>query len=191
MNRLTRTSGLAASAALALSLVALPASAMEEESYWYAKGDRSLPDGQLWATNYGECWQSAYPDGPTNLPPCDVEVPEEFTLRLNFEFDKYHMANVVNREEVARLDDYIANVKATPADEYLTVVGHTDSVGSDAYNYGLGMRRATTVRDYLIEQGLSSGRIAPAESRGKREMLPEYPSTSVMQRRVVIHSAAN
>lgn len=186
MTQMTRA-GLATSAILAFSLTALPAAAMDDESYWYATGDRSLPDGQLWATSYGECWQSAYPDGPTNLPPC-ASVPEEFTLRLNFEFDKYRMENVVNREEVARLDDYIADVKATPADEYLTVVGHTDSVGSDAYNYGLGMRRATTVRDYMVQQGLSSSRIAPAESRGKREMLPEYPSDSVMQRRVTIHS---
>ncbi|MBK5967707.1 MULTISPECIES: OmpA family protein [Thiorhodovibrio] len=188
MNQLTRVAGLATSAALALSLTAMPASAMDDESYWYAKGDQSLPDGQLWANSYGECWQSAYPDGPTNLPPCDLVVPEEFTLRLNFEFDKYRMENVVNREEVARLDDYIADVKASPADEYLTVVGHTDSVGSQAYNYGLGMRRATTVRDYMINQGLPASRIGPAESRGKLEMLPEYPTDSVMQRRVVIHS---
>ncbi|WPL19138.1 Outer membrane protein II* [Thiorhodovibrio winogradskyi] len=190
MTQLTRTAG---AAALALSLTALPAIAMDkEETYWYAKGDVSLPDGQLWANSYGECWQSAYPDGPTNLPPCDdVVVPEEFTLRLNFEFDKYHMANVVNRDEVARLDDYIANVKATPAQEYLTVVGHTDVVGSQAYNYGLGMRRATAVRNHMIDQGLPASSIAPAESRGKLELLPEYPADSVMQRRVVIHSQAN
>ncbi|MBK1647509.1 flagellar motor protein MotB [Rhabdochromatium marinum] len=186
---MTRAAGLATSAALALSLTALPAAAMDDdESYWYATGDQSLPDGQLWANSYGECWESAYPDGPTNLPPCNTVVPAEFTLRLNFEFDKYHMANVVNRDEVARLDDYIADVKATPADEYLTVVGHTDSVGSQNYNYGLGMRRATTVRDYMIQQGLPTSRIAPAESRGKLDMLPQYPTTSVMQRRVVIHS---
>lgn len=188
--QMSRAAGLAASAALALSLTALPASAMDEESYWYAQGDATLPDGQLWANSYGECWESAYPDGPTNLPPC-FEVPELFTLRLNFEFDKYRMQNVVNRDEVARLDDYIADVKATAAKEYLTVVGHTDSVGSDAYNYALGMRRSTTVRDYMVQQGLLSSDIAPAESRGEREMLPEYPTDSVMQRRVTIHSKAD
>ena len=91
-NPMTRAAGLATSAALALALAALPAAAMDDdESYWYAKGDQSLPDGQLWANSYGECWESAYPDGPTNLPPCDLVVPEEFTLRLNFEFDKYRM----------------------------------------------------------------------------------------------------
>lgn len=191
MNQMTRAAGLATSAALALALASAPAAAMEEESYWYAKGDVSLPDGQLWANSYGECWESAYPDGPTNLPPCQTAVPEEFTLRLNFEFDKYQMENVVNRDEVARLDDYIADVKATPADEYLTVVGHTDSVGSEAYNYQLGMRRATTVRDYMIQQGLPASRIAAPVSRGELDMLPEYPTTSVFQRRVVIHSEAD
>lgn len=191
-DQLVRAGGFATSAVLALALTSLPAAAMDEdETYWYAKGDVSLPDGQLWANKYGECWQSAFPDGPTNLPPCEYSVPEEFTLRLNFEFDKYHMQNVVNREEVARLDDYIADVKATPADEYLTVVGHTDSVGSESYNYGLGMRRATTVRDYMVDQGLPADRIADPVSQGELEMLPEYPTTSVFQRRVVIHSQAD
>ncbi len=190
--QLTRAAGLAVSAALALSLVAAPVAAMEKgESYWYAKGDLSRPDGQLWVNSAGECWQSSYPDGPTNLPPCQHDVavvPAEFTLRLTFEFDKYRMENVVNREEITRLDGYIADVKASPADEHLTVVGHTDAVGSQAYNYGLGMRRAATVRNYLIAQGLSPSRIAPAESRGKLELLPQFPADSVMQRRVVIHA---
>jgi len=160
-----------------------------EESYWYASGDPTVPDGQLWVNSAGECWQSAYPDGPTNLPPCVAAVPEEFTLRLNFEFDKYVVPdNVVNPEELARLDQYIADVKATPADEYLTVVGHTDIKGSEAYNYTLGMNRATSVRDYMIREGISPDRIAPPESRGKLDMLADFAPDSVFQRRVVIRS---
>ncbi|MEA3275607.1 MAG: OmpA family protein [Pseudomonadota bacterium] len=185
-----RALGRAAPVALTFALMASSAHAIEEESYWYALGDPSVPDGQLWTTSYGECWQSAYPDGPTNLPPC-VSVPEEFTLRLNFEFDKYRMENVVNRDEVARLDEYIADVKATPADEYLTVVGHTDAKGSYEYNEALGMRRADTVRDYMIQEGLSADRIAPAESRGKTDMLPEYDQFALEQRRSVIHSTTD
>lgn len=186
----TRAAGLAVSAALALSVVALPGAAMDhDKTYWYAQGDGSLPNGQLWVNSFGECWQAQ--GGASNLPPCEtgvVEVPQEFTVRLTFEFDKYRMENVVNRDEIARLDGYIADVKATPAEEQLTVVGHTDVVGSQAYNYQLGMRRATTVRNYLIEQGIPARSIAPAESRGKLELLPQYPADSVMQRRVVIHA---
>jgi OOP family OmpA-OmpF porin len=187
-----RVAALASSAALALSIGMSAAVAADlEESYWYAAGDPTVPDGQLWATSYGECWESAYPDGPTNLPPCVAAVPEEFTVRLNFEFDRYEMSNVVNTDELARLDQYIADVKASPADEFLTVVGHTDIKGSEEYNYQLGLNRANSVRDYMIQQGLSADRIAPAESRGKLEMLPDFAPDSVFQRRVVIRSQVN
>jgi OOP family OmpA-OmpF porin len=185
-HQIFRASGLAASLALTLAVAASPAHALEEESYWYASGDPTVPDGQLWATSYGECWQSAYPDGPTNLPPC-VVVPEEVTVRLNFEFDKYLVPdNVVNPEEIAKIDEYIETVQATPQEEYVTVVGHTDAKGSDEYNMALGQRRADAVRDYIISQGYPAQNLAPAESMGERDLLPEFDPFSVMQRRVVI-----
>ncbi len=185
-----RAPAILSSLALVASLAAAPASALEDESYWYASGDPTVPDGQLWTTSYGECWQSAFPDGPTNLPPCvTAVVPDEFNVRLNFEFDKYEVPqDVVNTDELTRLDDYIADVKATPQDEYLTLVGHTDIKGSEAYNYTLGLNRATAVRNYMISQGIPADRIAPPESRGKLDMLADYAPDSVYQRRVTINS---
>jgi OOP family OmpA-OmpF porin len=138
----------------------------------------------------GECWQSAYPDGPNNLPPCaaKVVVAEEVTVYLNFEFDKYEVPTyVVNKEEVARIDDYIRDIQATPETERVTVVGHTDAVGTDAYNMALGQRRADAVRNYIITQGYPAQHVAPAESRGERELLADYPPDSLQQRRVVMH----
>lgn len=181
-----RALGRAAPIALTIAIMAPSAHALEDESYWYASGDPTVPDGQLWTTSYGECWQSAYPDGPTNLPPCVAAVPEEVTLRLEFEFDKYNMENVVNREEVAKIDDYIEQVKATPTTEFVTVTGHTDAKGSDAYNMALGQRRADTVRDYIISQGYPAENVGPAVSEGKRQLLPEYSPFALEQRRVVL-----
>jgi OOP family OmpA-OmpF porin len=40
-------------------------------------------------------------------------------------------------------------------------VGHTDSIGSDAYNQKLSDRRTATVREYLIAQGIAEGRMEP------------------------------
>jgi OOP family OmpA-OmpF porin len=175
-----------AAAALALAVSAPSAQEIMDETYWYASGDPSVPDGQLWVNSYGECWQSEPPDGPTNLPPCDI-VPEAITVRLNFEFDKYRVPeNVVNTEEIAKIDEYIDQLEATPADELVTVVGHTDAKGSDEYNMVLGQNRANAVRDYIIARGYPAEHVAPAESRGKREMLPDYDPFSVMQRRVVL-----
>jgi len=157
-----------------------------DQTYWYASGDPSAPDGQLWANSYGECWQSEPPDGPTNLPPCQV-IPEEVTVRLMFEFDKYMVPeDVVNKQEIAKIDDYIAQLQATPPQEVVTVVGHTDAKGTDEYNMALGLRRADAVRDYIIARGYPADHVAPAESRGEREMIPGVDPYSVEQRRVVL-----
>jgi len=175
-----------AAVALAVAVSAPMAENMMEETYWYAAGDASLPDGQLWVNSYGECWQSAPPDGPTNLPPCDV-IPEEITVRLNFNFDKYVVPDeVVNTEEIVKIDEYIDALESTPADEVVTIVGHTDAKGSDEYNMALGERRANAVRDYIIARGYPAANVAPAETRGKRELLPDVDPFSVLQRRVVL-----
>ena len=183
----SRIAALACSAVLAFAAGTAFAD-IDEESYWYAKGDQSLPDGQLWTTSYGECWESAYPDGPTNLPPCQVEVvPESITVALNFEFDRYQVPEtVVNQEVLSEIDDYIARVQATPEQEYVTIVGHTDARGSDEYNMQLGYNRAEAVRNYFIAQGYPAENLAPVESMGKRDLLPDVDPYSVLQRRVVI-----
>jgi OmpA-OmpF porin, OOP family len=185
-----RALGRVAPVALAVAMMAPATQAVEQQdSFWFAAGDKSLPDGQLWVNSAGECWQSAYPDGPKNLPPCapKVVVADEVTLHLNFEFDKYEVPKyVVNKEEVALIDQYIRDIKATPQTEIVTVTGHTDAVGSDAYNMALGQRRADAVRKYIIAQGYPAQNVAPAVSRGKRELLPQYPPDSLQQRRVVL-----
>ena len=83
--------------------------------------------------------------------------------RLNFDFDK----SVVKPQYF----ELLRNVKdyAEQHDFKLTIIGHTDSKGSDAYNMALGMRRAVAVRDKLIEFGLDPARIIGVESRGESE----------------------
>jgi outer membrane protein OmpA-like peptidoglycan-associated protein len=48
------------------------------------------------------------------------------------------------------------------------IVGHTDSVGSDAYNMRLSQRRAESVATYLVQQGVPRQNIK-TDWRGKRE----------------------
>ena len=50
----------------------------------------------------------------------------------------------------------------------VTIVGHTDSTGSDAVNNPLSLNRATSVRDYLTTRGVMSSRFT-VEGRGSRE----------------------
>ena len=83
--------------------------------------------------------------------------------RLNFDFDK----SVVKPQYF----ELLRNVKdyAEQNDFRLTIIGHTDSKGTDAYNMALGMRRAIAVRDKLLEFGLDPSRILGVESRGESE----------------------
>jgi outer membrane protein OmpA-like peptidoglycan-associated protein len=63
-----------------------------------------------------------------------------------------------------RLDDVVAALKDDP--RQLTVIGHTDSVGSDENNMTLSRKRAEAVRNYLITHGLPENRIT-AEGEGE------------------------
>jgi OOP family OmpA-OmpF porin len=42
----------------------------------------------------------------------------------------------------------------------VTLSGHTDNIGTDAYNRGLSERRVNAVRDYVVKKGVDSGRIS-------------------------------
>lgn len=182
----SRLASLAAPFAMAMALTApfaAHAGDYANEHFWSA-----LPQGSAWVTNSGECWQSLH--GPGDLEPCTtaapVAVPKEFTVRLNFEFDKYQLQNIVNDSELKRLDDYIAQVKETPVREQISLTGHTDAKGSESYNYQLGQKRAETVHDYMVNKGIPAEDIVSVESRGKLDMLPEYDIYAVQQRRVKI-----
>ena len=69
---------------------------------------------------------------------------------LKFEFNKAELS-AKDRELLSR----IAGILITAHDYTISVNGHTDDVGSDAYNKALSERRAQAVRDYLAQAGLS------------------------------------
>ena len=54
----------------------------------------------------------------------------------------------------------------------VTIVGHTDSTGSDAINNPLSIDRADSARDYLVSRGVSRTRIA-TDGRGAREPIAD------------------
>ncbi len=62
----------------------------------------------------------------------------------------------------------VANV-LVKYDSQATVVGHTDSTGSEAYNQSLSERRADEVRSYLVSRGVTASQI---EAYGRGEMQP-------------------
>ena len=81
-----------------------------------------------------------------------------------FDFDKA----VLKPEGKAKLDDLASKVKAINL-EVIIAVGHTDSVGSDAYNQKLSVRRAEAVKAYLVTKGIEKNRVY---TEGKSEKQP-------------------
>jgi len=76
-------------------------------------------------------------------------------LDVKFDFDKAQVKQE-SYGDIKALADFMKQYPQTST----VVEGHTDSVGSDAYNQGLSERRAGAVRDVLVNQyGVESGRV--------------------------------
>jgi OmpA-OmpF porin, OOP family len=70
----------------------------------------------------------------------------------HFDFDRATLKSGM----MGTLDDVADKLKASPADEKVEVIGHTDSTGPEAYNQQLSERRAQAVADYLASKGVSN-----------------------------------
>jgi len=80
-----------------------------------------------------------------------------------FDFDK----SVLKPEGKAKLDDLVGKVKGINL-EVIIAVGHTDSVGSDAYNQKLSVRRSEAVKAYLVSKGIEKNRVY-TEGKGEKQ----------------------
>lgn len=67
----------------------------------------------------------------------------------------------------------------------MTIIGHTDLVGSEGYNNGLGLRRARSALRYLVRKGVARGRLAAIESKGESEPVVQTEDRERRNRRAV------
>lgn len=81
---------------------------------------------------------------------------------MYFDFDK----STLRPEGKAALDKALTVIKANHGEDRVTVVGWTDSMGTDAYNLRLSLRRAEAVKAYLAEKGIALDKLA-SEARGE------------------------
>jgi len=178
-----------------VALVALTFALATPLALGYGSTDENLwstgTDGTAWTTRYSGCWKSTA--GPAGLAPCAVqekkqEKKPDKVVELNFNLNQYVIPDsIADLSQVAEMDEYIDQLKATPDRERILIVGHTSADGSDAYNLDLGQKRADAVRNYFIDQGYPEEYLAPAESKGEYELLPGVDPYSVAQRRVEFH----
>ena len=72
-----------------------------------------------------------------------------------FDFDKSN----VKPEAAAILDRLVAFMNENK-DKKAALAGHTDNIGTEAYNLKLSERRVNSVRDYVVKKGVDSGSIS-------------------------------
>ena len=93
-----------------------------------------------------------------------TEIEHKFVLDAGFELAAFR----------ATLDK-VASTLTQYEKTYVDVLGHTDSVGSDAYNQTLSEQRAGTVADYLGLKGVQRARLA---TKGFGESQPRASNTT-------------
>lgn len=102
--------------------------------------------------------------------------PQRYTIAANalFAFDKSDISSM-RAEGRRQLDELAAKIQSFDVLKGVTVYGHTDLLGSDAYNMNLSQRRADSVRNYLIQRGVPSELIS-AQGMGKTQPVKECDS---------------
>ncbi len=173
--------------------------------------------GEVWKNATGQCWRSGTWTPATAAPGCDGAIapapapapaPQAapapapapraaapapapapaaaakvtYAADAFFDFDK----SVLKPEGKAKLDDLVGKVKAISL-EVIIAVGHTDSVGTDAYNQKLSVRRAEAVKAYLVSKGIEKNRIY-TEGKGEKSPVADNktPEGRAKNRRVEI-----
>ena len=94
-------------------------------------------------------------------PPAATKVT--YAADAFFDFDK----SVIKPAGKEKLDDLIGKIKDINL-EVIIAVGHTDSVGSDAYNQKLSVRRSEAVKAYLVSKGIEKNRVY-TEGKGEKQ----------------------
>ncbi|MCO8166403.1 OmpA family protein [Pseudomonas sp. 21LCFQ02] len=104
---------------------------------------------------------------PEPIPAAPAPLPREEVININkevlFEFDSARLT----ASDRTNLDVVASRLRQEAATVQLRVTGHTDSVGSDAYNQKLSERRAHSVTDYLISSGVPRASFVSVSGEGE------------------------
>ena len=134
--------------------------------------------GAVWKNGTNElCWRNSNWTPATAAPGCDGAIAKKaaakpaaaaakvtYSADALFDFDK----SVLKPAAKTSLDNLSGQIKSL-ALEVVIATGHTDSVGTDAYNQKLSVRRADAVKKYLVSKGIADNRI---QIEGKGESQP-------------------
>ena len=129
------------------------------------------------------------PPPPPPAPPPPAPQVQKITLATKalFDFDKA----VLKPEGKAAIDsEIISKLSQVQKLELVLVTGHTDRIGSQAYNQKLSERRANAVRDYLVSKGVARDKIETL-GMGKTQPVPGVVCTMTNFKALVACLAPN
>jgi OOP family OmpA-OmpF porin len=160
------------------------------------EGDAYLKDarGVVVRNSTGLCWRTSYwtpaaatcecdkdilpkekceppaPMAATPTPPpvpAPKMMPEKITFSADvlFDFDKA----TLKPEGKQALDSFVGKLGGV-AYEVIVSVGHTDPIGPDAYNKKLSVRRAESVKAYLVSKGIPANKVY-TDGKGEADLV--------------------
>ena len=103
------------------------------------------------------------PEPKPEAKPKPVAEKITYAADVLFDFDK----SVIKPEGKSKLDDLASKVKGVNL-EVVIAIGHADSIGSDAYNQRLSVRRAESVKAYMVSKGIEPNRVY-TEGKGEKQ----------------------
>ena len=196
MTKLNKVTVLLASVAFAGAVFAAPSTTASDN---WRNGHGNLQ----WKDTSGDCWRNsvwtpatagegcgkavaAAPTAPAATPAeaKPVVAAEKITLQADayFDFDK----STLKAEGKAKLDELAGKLGMVNV-ETIVATGHTDSVGADAYNQSLSVRRANAVKAYLVSKGVAAERVL-VEGKGETQPVASNATKDgrAQNRRVVV-----
>jgi len=119
---------------------------------------------------------------------CKIDAPNQFQEVIAKAYDNLNFKTgsaTITNSSFKFLDGIADYMKSNP-EFTLSIVGHTDNVGSDEYNQKLSEDRAEAVKSYLIKKGIGEISIT-AEGKGETEPIAsnDTPEGREKNRRVV------
>ena len=147
--------------------------------------------GYLWSKHMQE--QKAAMEQATQGTGVTVSQTDDNRLKLDIPSDVSFDSNRYDIKPAmySVLDRFATTLNQNPTTR-ITIIGHTDSSGSDTINNPLSVNRAAAVRDYLVTRNVAGNRIA-IDGRGSREPIADNSTYEgrARNRRVEIFVAEN
>jgi len=196
IKKLLKSSLLLAACAMVLSAVSLSAQAADNSGYLQDTRGAVVksPFNLCWRTGFwspamatAECDpdlvpkpaaptppapKPAMPTPPAPKPAAVAPVTVKVTMAADalFDFNK----SVIRGDAKAKLDDLVGKIKSVNV-EVVIAIGHADRIGSVRYNQKLSLRRADSVKAYLVSKGIPANRIY-TEGKGKSQPVKACPA---------------